>query len=337
MIKQYTILGIVICLAVALAALPIRLSTDESISFLGTLKIVSYTFTVSLFAFFLHLHFSKSSVVSFLHKDYIASAFYILLVAITIFPIDAVFDYLFGRLMDKKVVGFHLNETGWLLLILRSFLISTIYYFVVFYLKLLQERQQRNLEIEKLKQAQLEANLSNLKEQMNPHFLFNTLNTLSSITSEKQVKNYVAELANVYRYMLIHNKMNIVTLDQELNFIKSYLYILKTRMGSSIDITINIEENLLLSKMPPLTLQLLLENATKHNITSTNHPLKIDIHNDDKFLIVNNSYKPKNSTQFSTGVGLNNLMIRYELLFSEHILIEKNTKQFTVKLPIIKK
>ncbi len=336
MTKQYYFFGIIICLGVALGALPIRLSGDDDIQPLGILKIVSYTFTVSLFSYILHLYFfnRKTSFVS-RKNNYIYSILYILLIAVAILPLDALFDYVFGALMHKES-WFDSKESDWVLLGLRSLLISSIYFFVIFYLKLLEERQQRNLEIEHLKQAQLEANLSNLKEQMSPHFLFNTLNTLNSITSEKKTKDFISELANVYRYMLVHNKMNVVTLREELEFIKSYLYIIKTRMVSAITIEIAVNDLLLVTQMPPLTLQLLVENAIKHNVTSTSHPLKIEIFSDNSYIVVRNSLRPKNSIQHSTGVGLSNLMNRYSLLFSQTILIETRDMQFAVKLPIIR-
>lgn len=335
--KNDIILGMVICIAVAFAALPIRLSVNDSIDFITVLRIVSYTFTVSVLSFFLHLYLvTKKSIFSSKKKQYISAILNIFIIGIIILPFDIVFDYVFFKtLISKSSESFHPFDQRWSLIILRSILISAIYFFIVFYLQLLQERQQRNLEIEKLKQAQLEANLSNLKEQMNPHFLFNTLNTLSSISRDKIVKDFVAELANVYRYMLVHNKLNIITLEQELGFIKSYLYIIKTRMGDSLDVMIDIDKAVLQTKMPPLALQLLLENAIKHNVSSVKYPLKIEIYNDKNYIIVSNSVKPKKSTQYSTGVGLNNLMNRYHLLFSESILITKDLSSFTVKLCII--
>lgn len=322
-------------MAIAIAALPIRLSGNDNIHAANVFKIVSYTFTVSLFSYFLHFYFSNKNIGSTSKKRrYVYAVLSVFSIAAVILPLDAVFDYVFG-LMNNKHDWFDSKPSDWVLLMLRCLLISSIYFFVVYYLKLLEERQQRNLEIERLKQAQLEANLSNLKEQMSPHFLFNTLNTLSSITSEKKTKDFVSELANVYRYMLVHNKMNIVSLSEEMDFIKSYLYIIKTRMVSAIEIDITIDEQLLSTKMPPLTLQLLVENAIKHNVTSTSYPLKITIYNDSMYIVVNNSLKPKNSIQHSTGVGLSNLINRYDLLFSQAILIETNNKLFTVKLPII--
>ena len=218
----------------------------------------------------------------------------------------------------------------------RAFLLSSLYYFLAYHLQVLSEKQKHSLEIERLKQAQLAANISSLKEQLSPHFLFNTLNTLSSITQEKEVKEYVSELANVYRYLLTYKKADSATLHQELTFIESYLYIIKTRMEAALEIEIKVDRQLLSSLLPPLTLQLLVENAIKHNVATVSRPLKISIYNEgERQLVISNNYQPKSLTPFSTGVGLDNVIQRYRLLFDKDIVIEKTGQSFNVKLPII--
>lgn len=336
MSKQYRILGVIISLGIGLAVLPIKLTADDVQSgglFLAA-RTIRYTFTAGILAFFLHLWLNRKFAL-FLNNwlDYL---FKIIFVAIIIFLGSISLDFLFLSFIKNSSLTIPEEDLNWYLVICRCILISTVQFFIVFYLQLLRESQRRNLEIEKLKQAQLEANLSNLKEQMSPHFLFNTLNTLSAITRDKQVKEYVAEIASVYRYMLIHNKLNLVSLENELSFIKSYLYLIKIRMGASIDINIHVEENLMQTKIPPLTLQLLLENAIKHNVASVNNPLRIAVYNDPLYLVISNSFITKKTSYYSTGVGLNNLMNRYQLLFAQNIVIEKNSTMFTVKLPIIK-
>jgi two-component system LytT family sensor kinase len=218
----------------------------------------------------------------------------------------------------------------------RAVLLSSFYYFVAYYLHMLSEKQKHSLEIERLKQAQLAANISSLKEQLSPHFLFNTLNTLSSLTQEKQVKEYVSELANVYRYLLAYKKVDSATLQQELTFIESYLYIIKARMEAALLIDIQVENQFLSSLLPPLTLQLLIENAIKHNVASVSRPLHITIYNEgSRNLVVSNNFQPKSLIPLSTGVGLDNVIQRYGLLFDRDIVIEKTAQSFSVKLPII--
>lgn len=222
------------------------------------------------------------------------------------------------------------------LILLRGLLVSGLYYFISYYLYILSEKQKSSLEIAELRQAQLAANLSSLKEQLSPHFLFNTLNTLSSLTQEKNVKDYVAELANVYRYVLQYKELDTATIKQELSFINSYLYILKTRLEDAFEVDIAVDEKVLQSRIPPLTLQLLIENAIKHNIASVARRLKINISNSpDNFLVVRNNFQPRSSTQFSTGIGLDNVLKRYQLLFNKEVIIEKSDLSFTVKLPVV--
>jgi two-component system LytT family sensor kinase len=247
------------------------------------------------------------------------------------------YDYIFSAFTDKPLQFPEVNgKRRAYILLLRGLLVSGLFYFISFYLNVLMEKQKSDLEIAQLKQAQLTANLSSLKEQLSPHFLFNTLNTLSLLSREESVKNFVAELANVYRYVLQYKELDTATLKQELDFIESYLYIIKTRLENSIDVNVNVNQELLNSKIPPLTLQLLIENAIKHNIASSGKQLKIEIKTiDQKFLLVNNNLQPKTSVQFSTGTGLSNVMQRYRLLFAKEIEIEQSSDFFTIKLPIV--
>lgn len=192
------------------------------------------------------------------------------------------------------------------------------------------------MEIIQLKQAQLAAKLSSLKEQLSPHFLFNTLNTLSTLTQEQSVKSYVLELANVYRYVLQYKDIDTATVQQELDFIESYMYIVKARLEEAIDISINVSKKARNKKIPPLTLQLLVENAIKHNIASASRQLSIKIEsNGEDFLSISNNLQLKKSVSYSNGIGLDNVMQRYRLLFHREISIEQDASSFTVKLPLV--
>ncbi|WP_407426222.1 sensor histidine kinase [Arcticibacter sp.] len=336
MSKQYLILGVIISLGIGLAVVPIRLTGGDIHSgglFLAA-RTVRYTFTAGILSFFLHIWLNRKFAVAANRWRYVAYVFKIIFVAITVFLVSVSLDIVFSLFVKSPSFTIPKEDLNWYLIIFRCILLSAVQFFIVFYLQLLNESQRRSLEIEKLKQTQLEASLSNLKEQMSPHFLFNTLNTLSAITEDKGVKVYVSELASVYRYMLVHNKLNLVPLKNELSFIRSYLYIIKSRMGDAVDINIDVEEKLMHTNIPPLTLQLLLENAIKHNVASSNKPLKIWIYNDPLYIVICNSFCPKQAQHDSTGVGLGNIMNRYQLLFSQNILIEKNSTVFTVKLPI---
>jgi sensor histidine kinase YesM len=216
----------------------------------------------------------------------------------------------------------------------RGILLNLMNAFFVSHIKQQRDHQQNQLALEQLKQTHLQANLNSLKQQLSPHFLFNTLNTLSSLTKEQQVKDYVDQLANVYRYLLDHQKKDIVDLTTELAFTTSYLYILQTRLDSALEIKMQIGADIVQYKIPPLTLQLLVENAIKHNVASASKPLKIYIGIHDDHLVVINNLQPKASVEASSGIGLTNINQRYQLLFNREIKIEMDAVFFTVKLPL---
>lgn len=332
--KQNWIVGLVISLGISLIALSPRLirmeSLDTGFITIGIFYNFFFCFTcwISYQYLFNYTKWLKTERLRF----FIAAT-----VIISIGLYSFIYDYLFSFFSDHilqfpEVIG---NKRPYLLL-LRGMLISGLYFFISYYLYVWAEKQKNSLEIEKLKQAQLAANLSSLKEQLSPHFLFNTLNTLSSLTKEQPVKDFVAELASVYRYVLQYRDIDKATLQQEIAFIGSYLYIIKARLEEAIQVELNIDDSVLSTAIPPLTLQLLIENAIKHNVASTNRQLKISIRNEkQEYLVVTNNIQPKSSVPFSTGIGLSNVMQRYHLLFSKEIIIEKSDLFFTVKLPIV--
>ena len=199
------------------------------------------------------------------------------------------------------------------------------------------ERKEKEKELEQLKQAQTQAKLSSLKDQLSPHFLFNTLNTITSISHEETVKDFVDEVANIYRYVLQFNEVDSVKIKQEIDFITSYLNIIKSRMEGGIDFYINItNDRILYTSMPPLTLQILVENAIKHNTTSADKPLSINIFTTEgPMLVVQNYYQPKLSVLPGNETGLKNIAERYRLLYKKEIVVENKNGFFTVKLPIV--
>jgi len=250
-----------------------------------------------------------------------------------------IFDFLNTTLTGKMLPVYQIKVTDdfkrMTMIVLRGVLTNGLNAFLVFNLNLMKIRERALLELEHLKQAKLQANLSSLKEQLSPHFLFNTFSTLRSLTQEQNVKDYVEEMSNVYRYLLDHHKHDVATLQAELTFTESYLYIIKIRMEEAIKINIDIDQKLLLHVIPPLTIQLLVENAIKHNITAASKPLLINIYTKGMELIVSNKLQPKMSVQPSSGIGLTNIAQRYQLLFDKEITIETSQEMFTVKLPLL--
>lgn len=330
--KQNHILGLIVALGVSLiAALP-RLIRVERFEFHLAAVGIAYNFSFCLCCWMVHRLILSTSRLRKLNSTLLAVSA-IVTVSVFAFLLDIVFSAISHQAFLLPEVT---DGRRPYVLLLRSVVISGLFYFIVYYLEMLGEKQRTALEIAALKQAQLAANLSSLKEQLSPHFMFNTLNTLSTLTHEQPVKDYVSELADVYRYVIQYKNGDTATLRQELNFIDSYLYILKIRLEDAILVRIEVDQCYMDRKMPPLTLQLLIENAIKHNVASMGRQLRIAISTDQNGMLeVVNNLQPKTSVQYATGIGLDNVMQRYRLLFNREIRIEKGSDSFTVKLPLV--
>jgi len=193
-------------------------------------------------------------------------------------------------------------------------------------------------EKEKLEQLSIQHEFETLKGQVNPHFLFNCFNALSSLISEdkKQAENFLNELSKVYRYLLNSNEDGLSTVQQELNFIYSYHQLLRTRYGDAIRMQIEVDRKYNSYLLPSLSLQLLVENAVKHNIISKQNPLIIDIFSTaGNKLAVSNHLQLKMVKAPSNKIGLENIRAKYELLKQPGFQVLEDTKNFTVILPLI--
>lgn len=177
-----------------------------------------------------------------------------------------------------------------------------------------------------------------LKNQVNPHFLFNCFNTLSSLIGEDRQKAelFLNELSKVYRYLLRNNEESMTSVESELNFIRSYFKLLQTRHGDSIQLNLDIDKQFSNYLLPSLSLQLLVENAVKHNVHSKSKPLVIDIFTTaGNKLIVNNNIQRRTTAIASNKVGLVNIRNKYALLKQPGFQIIDDPKNFTVVLPLI--
>jgi sensor histidine kinase YesM len=193
------------------------------------------------------------------------------------------------------------------------------------------------VKTEILQRENIQYKLEALKNQLNPHFLFNTFSTLISLIPENQelAELYARNLSNVYRYILTMHDNELATIEEELNFINAYLFMVKIRFDNKVSLDINIEEKVKVFYIPSFSLQLLVENAIKHNIISSKRPLKILINNIENKLCVKNNLQKKASAENSTGIGLNNIISRYKFLSHEIVEIICTDSEFVVKLPII--
>lgn len=200
-----------------------------------------------------------------------------------------------------------------------------------------QRWQSTQLETEQLKQANLENQIQILTQQLDPHFLFNNFNTLSSLIEEnpKSANYFLSKMSDVYRYVLSNRDQKVVTLKEELEMIEAYTHLLRERFGEHLQLSINIPPLQQQLSLPVLALQNLVENAVKHNIVNGQHPLVITIRTDEDSLVVENTFQPKLHVENSTKVGLKNIQDRYKLLSKKSIKVENNDQLFRVTLPLL--
>lgn len=201
---------------------------------------------------------------------------------------------------------------------------------------LIKERESDRLQFEKLERAKAQAELEALKTQIDPHFMFNSLNTLSWLIEHDPQKalRFNESLADVYRYILMHKDKELVPLDDELDFLNSYFELIKLRFGDGIqmDFRITDAKNLYI---PPISLQILLENVVKHNEFDTRHPLYVDLRVNDQEILFSNKIREKRTKRISSKNGLKNLAERYRLVTEKEIKIENQNSTFMIKLPLV--
>lgn len=221
------------------------------------------------------------------------------------------------------------------MLCIRGGLLGYFEFLIVYYMFTQKESQRINLENEKLKKENLETRLGLLKQQMTPHFLFNALNTITTITQEEETKEYTIRLANVYRHLLQYNESHLVTIQEELDFLHSYIYIQKTRFEDALHVDIDIPRHLMQYRIPTLSLQVLVENAIKHNVATVSHPLIISLSEEERHIVARNNLQPKRSSEPSTYYGLKSVHERYRLLSERPVIIENDNGFFSVKIYLL--
>jgi two-component system LytT family sensor kinase len=190
---------------------------------------------------------------------------------------------------------------------------------------------------EKLKRENAESKYQALNNQVNPHFLFNSLNTLTSliVQSQKQSLEFVHRFSAVYRYVLDTTDKTVVDINEELQFIHSYLHLQEARYGDSLKTSIGIKSGDLNKLIPPLSMQLLIENAIKHNEISKSHPILIHIYTKENFLVIENNYQPRKEKLNDTGKGIKNLEERYAYLTEEKPFFGVKDNKFVAKIPLL--
>ena len=244
----------------------------------------------------------------------------------------------FGEMLLKHFFGNSYNHGERSFILIPIFLISTmiiaIYEAIYFYQQLKKSIQEEEQSKQMITQAHLDA----LRNQAQPHFLFNSLNTLRDIIdqdSKEDAKQFVNKLSDVYRFILESGSANLITLREEVKFAKAYLHIQSERFGKNLDFTWNVDESGLDTLIVPMSLQLLLENAIKHNVISRSTPLEIIIKTTTNHLSVENKIQAKSTQLASTKLGLKNIKKRYSLISDTPVNVSDTDGCFVVTIPLI--
>lgn len=223
-----------------------------------------------------------------------------------------------------------------------TILVVTFIFIVFFNLadfgSFLNERYRKSLaEMERFRKEIAENQYEMLKLQLNPHFLFNSLNTLSSLVHDDAGKasDFIRRLSEVYRYVLDNRNRELISLSDEMEFIRSFCFLLEIRFQGMIEFQFDIMEKDLDKKIAPMTLQLLVENAVKHNIASSQKPLLIRIHSQNREIAVTNNLQLKPNPPTGSGMGLKNISSRYAFLTTRKVEITDNSDTFEVRIPLI--
>lgn len=245
------------------------------------------------------------------------------------------FEWMYGETQDPLF-----EVRGIYTFAMVSTLISGIYIITAFmnnYNKAVEDKHKTEILLMKEKETTLEAQFNALKMQINPHFLFNNFSTLSElIESDPETASiFLSHLSKVYRHIVRNLNVNLIDVTDELKFIDSYVYLMRLRHGDGITITIDDELRRSNGKIPPASLQLLVENAVKHNAFSAETPLEISIVREDNRLVVRNLKRPLLSAAESTGIGQANIISRYALLSTEEVRIEDSDNSYSVSLPLL--
>ncbi|MBS1746541.1 MAG: histidine kinase [Bacteroidetes bacterium] len=226
----------------------------------------------------------------------------------------------------------------YLMPIISSFATNTIVLIIMQLLLIRYSETQAKIEITELKMQHIQAEHEKLLHQLQPHFLFNSLNALKILINRdaEEAEDYLVKLSDFLRFSLSHNEHTVVLLDEELGFSLTYLEMQKTRFGNSLFYEVNIPQTITAEKkVPVFSLQLLLENCLKHNAFTTEKPLNIQLFYKDEHLVVSNNMQHRKPSEPATGVGLANLSKRYKYLAGEEIKIEQTSNRFTVYLKLL--
>ncbi len=253
-------------------------------------------------------------------------------IIITITLVDKLGDFILGVIFDDSYNGLD-TIRAYVPIVLASLMVMAIYEAIYHFVKM----KESVLQEEQAKQAVVQLQLDALRNQARPHFLFNSLNTLRDIIDQEpkeEAKGFVDRLSNVYRFILDSGSVNLVTLAKELKFAQSYIYIQSERFGENLVIHWDLSEKSKSQLIVPMSLQLLLENAIKHNVISRSKPLNIHVIAVEDKVIVKNEIQPKSTQMPSTKLGLKNIKKRYALISDAPVDVKNDGLHFEVSVPL---
>ncbi|MEM6799781.1 MAG: histidine kinase [Bacteroidota bacterium] len=233
---------------------------------------------------------------------------------------------------DDVIGIYHLAST--FIQVLIIVVIANTIHQIIFLVRRWKEEAVKSAQLEK---ENVKARLNTLRNQISPHFLFNNFNTLYGLIDQepKEAKTYLKKLSELYRQVLAKRNEELITLAEELETLEAYLYLIRVRFPEDIQIDLEVEERPEQFHLPPMSLQMLVENAIKHNAFDEDHPLKIKIRQSEAEIEISNTLHAQKETPASHGVGLENIQNRYQLLSDKAIRIEKSIDTYSVIIPLL--
>jgi two-component system LytT family sensor kinase len=244
-----------------------------------------------------------------------------------------VYPLVFFHFILKIPISRCINTILWTALfsLIADYIIISVYY-----INIILNHYKKSIETqEMLKRENITAQYETLKNQINPHFLFNSLNTISTLITKnpETAEKFIKQLSEVYRYVLEYKDKDLVDIETELKFIDSYIYLHKIRFADNLVINNSIKTGDFY--IAPLSIQILVENAVKHNIISDSKPLTLELYCEESYLVVANNLQKKKIIESKDKIGLENIKSRYDILSDKPVIIEESEEKFVVKIPLI--
>jgi sensor histidine kinase YesM len=300
---------------------------------------ISFLYTI-LIAFVIwhgnrYLHYSIRSYFDWINKPIQKIAVLVMSLIFYTVPVSVLMLVGWYNIFTNGPVNWNIVTESTLIILVAVIFITHVYETAF----MVKETESEMIKNEQLVRAKAEAELEALKNQIDPHFIFNSLNTLSHLIEENpaKAKQFNDNLADVYRYILQNKARDLVLLQEEMDFLNNYFSLLRIRFEKAVQLKISIDEEALSQFLvPPISLQILAENAIKHNELSETFPLLLEIELKGEELIVHNRVRPKTLHRTSSRIGLKNLRERYKLTTNKEISIIEEANEFTVNLPILK-